>query len=98
MAFCEIVIDRDLMSRVEQFLGANRANISGAAGDKNVHANSIKKIPDRESSKKPGSARFFHRQSCAADFQLCCIAGFQTRGRRAFSTPANLEIKKPPRA
>jgi hypothetical protein len=26
------------MSRVEEFFGANRANIAGAAGDENVHA------------------------------------------------------------
>jgi len=32
-------------------------------------------------------ARIFHRQPCTADFQVCCIAGFQTRERRAFSTP-----------
>jgi len=36
---------------------------------------------------KHAPARIFHRESCAADFQVCCIAGFQTRRRHGFSTP-----------
>jgi len=32
-------------------------------------------------------ARLFHRRYCSADFPVCGIAGFQTRKRRAVSTP-----------
>ena len=32
-------------------------------------------------------ARLFHRRYCSADFPVCGIAGFQTRERRAVSTP-----------
>jgi hypothetical protein len=42
MAFAEIVINRDLMAGVEQLFRANRTNIAGAAGDKNVHAKTMK--------------------------------------------------------
>ena len=31
--------------------------------------------------------RIFHELSCSADYQVCCIAGFQTRERRSVSTP-----------
>jgi hypothetical protein len=42
MAFAEIVINRDLMAGVEQFFRADGTNIAGAAGDKNVHARTMK--------------------------------------------------------
>ena len=59
MAFREVVINRDLMAGVEQFFRANRADITGAAGDKNVHADSVKNFRAGESSKakKPPCAR-----------------------------------------
>jgi hypothetical protein len=37
MAFGKVVINRDGVSGIEQFLGANRADVARAAGDKNVH-------------------------------------------------------------
>ena len=37
MAFGQIIINRDGVTRVEQFFRANRADISRAAGDKNIH-------------------------------------------------------------
>jgi hypothetical protein len=59
MAFREVVINRDLMSGVEQFFRADGTNITGTAGDKNIHAPSVKKIRGGESSKekKPPRAR-----------------------------------------
>ena len=38
MAFGEVVVNRDLMAGVEQFFRADRADVTRAAGDKNVHA------------------------------------------------------------
>jgi len=38
MTFGEIVIDRDLVSGLKQFLRANGTDVAGAAGDKYVHA------------------------------------------------------------
>jgi hypothetical protein len=58
VAFGEIVIDRDSMSGIEQFFRANGSNITGTAGDKDVHAGSVKKNGDSENSKvkKPPGA------------------------------------------
>ena len=52
MAFGEIVINRDLMPRVEQFFRANRADVARAAGDKYIHADSLENFGGGESSKK----------------------------------------------
>jgi hypothetical protein len=51
MAFGEIVIDRDVVSGVEQFLRANGPDVSGATGDKNVHAPTMKGVRARSKSK-----------------------------------------------
>ena len=37
VAFGEVVVNRDLVPRVEQFFRANGPDITGAAGDENVH-------------------------------------------------------------
>jgi hypothetical protein len=42
MAFAKIVINRDLMAGIEQLFRADGTNIAGAAGDKNVHAGTMK--------------------------------------------------------
>ena len=42
MAFGEIVIDCDLMAGVQQFFRANGADITGAAGDEDIHALTMK--------------------------------------------------------
>jgi hypothetical protein len=41
VAFGEIVIDRDLMSGIEQFFRANGADVTRAAGDQNVHVKTM---------------------------------------------------------
>ena len=50
MSFRKVVIDRDLMPGIEKFLRANGADITGAAGDKDVHTDSVENISAGESS------------------------------------------------
>jgi len=38
MAFGQIIIDSDFMAGIKQFLRANRPDVTGPAGDENVHA------------------------------------------------------------
>jgi hypothetical protein len=59
MAFREVVINRDLMAGVEQFFRANGTDITGTAGDKDVHADIVENNYAGESSKtkKPPRAR-----------------------------------------
>ena len=52
VAFREIVIDRNLMPGIEQLFRANRPDITGAAGDKDVHKASVENIRPGESSKR----------------------------------------------
>jgi hypothetical protein len=42
MSLGEIVVNGDLMSGVEQFFRADRTDVARAAGDKNIHAMSMK--------------------------------------------------------
>jgi len=41
-------------------------------------------------------ARILHRPSCSADFQVCCIAGFQTCERPGGSMPCRFGNRRPP--
>ena len=56
MAFREVVINRYLMSGVEEFFRANGSDITGAAGDKNIHADSVENFRAGESSKRKNPA------------------------------------------
>jgi hypothetical protein len=38
MAFGEVIVNRDLVSGVEEFLRADGADVTRAAGDENIHA------------------------------------------------------------
>jgi hypothetical protein len=51
MTFSQVVINRDLMTRIEEFFGADRTDITSAAGDKNVHALIVKDKERGKSSK-----------------------------------------------
>ena len=37
-------------------------------------------------------SQIFHTRSCSADFQVCCIPGFQTRNAASLRRAADLEI------
>ncbi len=43
MAFGEVVIDGDFVARVQQFLDANRADVTSAAGNKDIHGPKTKR-------------------------------------------------------
>jgi hypothetical protein len=51
VAFREVVINRDLMAGVEEFFRANRTDMTGAAGDKNIHTASVISYARGKSSK-----------------------------------------------
>ena len=44
MTFGEIIINRDLMAGVEEFFHADGTDITGTAGDKDVHGDSVEII------------------------------------------------------
>ena len=57
MAFDQVVINRDLVPRVEQFLDANRSNVTRSACDKNFHggeATALRRAAQWENSNDRG--------------------------------------------
>jgi len=56
MTFREIIKYRDRVAGIEQFFRANRPDITGAAGDKYGHADSLENFSAGESSKKEKAA------------------------------------------
>ena len=42
MSFDQIIVDGHLMTGIQEFLRANRADVTGAASDENIHTPSLK--------------------------------------------------------
>src|SRR5712664_3518665 len=57
MAYGEIVVNGDLMAGVEEFLSANGANVSCAAGEKDIHAVNLDAETGPLNGKRIGSSR-----------------------------------------
>jgi hypothetical protein len=87
------------MSDVEELLGANRADIAGAAGDKNVHAGSIKKFRAGESSKIKEAAARLATQRRPKQKQQCLppdlAAGVTEAGNQTKIKPGKLSLFAP---